>query len=128
MKNILIMLIFGLSLIGCTQNTATITIENKSSIMVRNLNVTLLGQGTKKSQDTLFVNESCQFEFTDYSDGAYEIEFESESISMDTCCIFFKDTLGYVTSGMSFTDKAVIVNDSVGNFSISFSSKSDTKY
>lgn len=128
MKNRLIVLLVGFCLIGCTQNTATLTIQNKSAIMVRNLKVTLLGQGTIKVQDTLSVNESCQFVFTDFSDGAYEIEFESESISMDTCCIFFKDTLGYVTDGMSFNDKAEIVNDNIGNFSILFSNKSDTKY
>lgn len=96
--------------------------------MVRNLSVTLLGQGTKKIQDSLSVNESSQFVFSDFSDGAYEIEFKSASILSDTCCIVFKDTFGYVTHSMSFNDNAEIVSDSVGNFSILFFSTSKTKY
>jgi hypothetical protein len=128
MKNRIIVLLLGLCLIGCTQNSATLTVQNKSASMIRNLTVTLSGQGNIKVKDTLLVNESCRFDFSEYSDGAYEIEFKSESIFSDTCCIVFRDTLGYVTNGMSFNDTAEIANDSMGNFSILFSSKAETKY
>jgi hypothetical protein len=124
----IIVLLLGLCFIGCTQNNATITVQNKSATTIWDLTVTLSGQGNMKARDTLLVNQSCQFVFSDFSDGAYEVGFKSESIFRDTCCIVFKDTVGYVTDGMSFNDRAEIVNDSMGNYSILFSSTSETNY